>query len=428
MPRRRARGEGYIDVRHYTRKDGTNYKRYYARVTAYNDGKKQIQKPGPMRKTEKEAKIDLQRMQHEFNRNELSVGAKPLIKDYLVTWLKNVSITKKFGTYQTYYQTVKADLIPAVGHIKLDKLKHEHVQKMVNDIFRRARENVHSPPKGKLKNRQAKDGKALARKALATLRKAFEDAIYSGLMPRDYHNPCRRVVAPSEEAKPLTIWTPEESARFLVEAKKTRLYPIIYTALTSGMREGELCALRWQDLEEIDVIHEGKVRKLLKININHTLKKSVKSQAAIAKIKMKHLHGQFYLDTPKTKKSLGSILVAEDTRELLTHHKATQVKTSIDLGLVFPASSGAPQNPRNLLRDYQKIIKSAGVSVITFHDLRDSHISLLQSHNVDLAVLSERARHSRKSTTADKYVHTVTSSRLEGVMSLEAMLGKKVST
>jgi integrase len=413
MPRRRARGEGTILKRKYTREDGTSYFRYYARVTATWDGKKQRYKPGPMRETEKEAKADLIQLQKLSQRGELGVGGKQRLSEYLESWLQDVAVKRKYGGYRAYYQSVHAYLIPGMGHMRLDQIKTTHVQTMLNDLFKELRKN-------------GRKGESVVRHAKATLGKALEDAITLGILPTDSANPCRRVEIPAETTKPMTVWTPEEAGKFLTKAKDTYLYPIIYTALTSGMREGELCALRWRDVEPIEV--DG--RKLLRLHVRNTLITVPKRHTEVAKLKMRHLYENHFLDVPKTKKSLGSVLVAEDTRELLEEHRAKQKELAKDkrytnLELVFPHPNGTPYAVTDVLKAYKEIFTDSGIPYITFHELRDSHASLLQNLTGDVAVVSERLRHSKKSTTVDKYVHTLTSARLDGVVTLEQLFKLK---
>jgi integrase len=86
-------------------------------------------------------------------------------------------------------------------------------------------------------------------------------------------------------------------------------------------------------------------------------------------------------------------------------------RDSVRLHLVFSTSAGVPQSPRNLLRDYKEVIAKAGIPELTIHDLRDTHASRAQAEGYDIAMVSERLRHSRKSTTLDRYAHVVETSR-----------------
>ena len=214
-------------------------------------------------------------------------------------------------------------------------------------------------------------------------------------------------------------------------ARQSPIWSIIYTALTSGLREGELCALRWQDLEELDLTVNGEPRRFLKLNVKHTLVVVPKKDHEVARLRnMQCVVGSYFLDTPKTRKSAGHVLVAEDTLELLQKLKDEQLEASKDeryqnLGFVFASRYGAPRHPSKLHALFTELVIQAEVPRLTFHELRDSHLSRLQSLNVDLAATSGRARHSRISTTADKYLHTLSANELNAVKTLDELFGFK---
>ena len=303
--------------------------------------------------------------------------------------------------------------MPRIGHMRLDKLRRVHVQNMVNDIYRE-------------QLAKGNDGRATTRNALAGLRKAMSDAIHNEILPEDRVNPCFKIELPSEYTREITPWTRFQILRLLATARRTRYFALIYIALTSGLREGELCALKWSDLE----IVRFKDKLYLVMHVRRGLITVPKRFLELAHQKMEHVYGPYFFDTPKTKKSLGSLIVGEDSLTVIKAHKVKQESQKEKLGnrwqdfdLVFPGLSGIPQRPRNLLREYKKLIRKAKIPELSFHDLRDHHSSLLQARGVELGVVSERLRHSRKSTTADKYTHVLTERRLEGAMTLSDLLG-----
>ncbi len=415
MPRKRANGEGTIIKRTVKRKDGTTYPRFHARVTLNISGEKQTQQDGPWREKQMEAKHDLTRLLREAQSGGLKGEASQTLRTYLESWLERGAKSKKFRTYQTYEQDLRNHVLPRLGHLPLHKITKLDIQNMVDGIYADQRQ-------------KGKKGEAVTRKARAALRKALEDAIALEILPPNTRNPCEKVEIPSEPVSEITIWTNEQSNQFMIEAKRHRIYPIIYTAFTSGMREGELCGLKWDDLDIVQD-EETPERLLLLIQIRRSLVVVPKRYQAVARAgNMEHVVGRYYFDVPKTKKSKSSVLVGHDTLQLLTEHRQKQQERKAklddrwhDFGLVFPASNGAPQSPDNLLRDYYKIIDKAGVPRLTFHDLRDTHASRLLAAGKDIGVVSERLRHSRKSTTLDRYAHVLESRRREGAMSLTEM-------
>lgn len=100
---------------------------------------------------------------------------------------------------------------------------------------------------------------------------------------------------------------------------------------------------------------------------------------------------------------MGSVTVGEDTLKVLEAHREAQERHKQKLGsrwrefdLIFPGWGGTPQSLRALLREYKKLIERARIPDLSFHDLHDHHSSLLQARSVELGVVSERLRHSRK--------------------------------
>lgn len=418
MARRRASGEGTIRKRTFRRKDGSTYVRWFARITTAWDGSKQKFKDGSLRAKEKEASEDLKTMQKELASGGFSNDASQTLEQYLTAWLQQVALSKKYGTYRSYEPSVRLHIMPILGHLPLKKLKRTDVQNMLNRIYEDA----------KAKN---KDGAATTRKARAALRKALQDAIDLEILPGDRRNPCERVTAPSEKTKAIEPWSAEASQRFLDTVRDNRLYPLFYTALTTGMREGELCALKWDDLETVEETEAGNTTLYLRINVHRTLVVvPTRYEAAVGK-RLEPVTGRYYFDQPKTKGSKNSVLVGSATLRVLTEHR-TDLEARArrlgsrwqEFGLVFPASTGVPQSPRNLLRDYKALIAKAEVPELSFHDLRDTHASRLLAAGVDIGTVSERLRHSRKSTTLDRYVHTLPLSRRRSAVVMEDLLEK----
>lgn len=78
-------------------------------------------------------------------------------------------------------------------------------------------------------------------------------------------------------------------------------------------------------------------------------------------------------------------------------------------------------SPNSLLNSYKRLIRQAGVPEITFHDLRDSHASRLLAQGVDIGAVSERLRHTSKSTTLNRYIHVVEAQRRRAAMTMDEL-------
>ncbi len=78
-----------------------------------------------------------------------------------------------------------------------------------------------------------------------------------------------------------------------------------------------------------------------------------------------------------------------------------------DEDLIFPTPLGTPTDPRNLIRDFKRVLKKAGLREIRFHDLRHTAASLMLNNGVPVLVVSKILGHSKASTTLDIYGHMI---------------------
>ncbi|MCX6066372.1 MAG: tyrosine-type recombinase/integrase, partial [Chloroflexi bacterium] len=78
-----------------------------------------------------------------------------------------------------------------------------------------------------------------------------------------------------------------------------------------------------------------------------------------------------------------------------------------EYGLIFPSSVGTPLEISNLLREFNRVLKKAGVPKIKFHSLRHTAASIMLSHKIPVGIVSKILGHSRISTTLDVYYHFI---------------------
>ena len=401
MPRRRARGEGAILKRDYTRADGSAYKRYYARITTAYDGLKQTKKDGPLRKTEREAKADLAALLKAKDAGQLSTQADQTLNDYLDGWLAQSAKTLKYRTYQSYEMDLRNHVRPRLGRMKLNKIHKTDVQNLVNAVYDEA-------------VAAGRSGVAVVRKVRASLRKALQDAVDLEILGK---NPCVGVKVPQERVHETELWTPKEALHFLETTREHRLFALFQTAITSGMRQGELLALRWRDLETYLDEDTGELTGQFYIRNTLVLVPNKHMMIAKANPRLRHIHGRFFFDDPKTPKSKGYVTLPADTVEELIIHRFRQqlekhgAREYFDHELVFPTGLGTPLGPKGLDDIYDLLLKKAGVPKIKFHDLRDTHATWMLIQGEDLGTVSDRLRHSTKSTTLNRYVQVLNSRR-----------------
>ncbi len=192
--------------------------------------------------------------------------------------------------------------------------------------------------------------------------------------------------------------------RLLEAARRTRDYPLIATALGTGMRLGELLALRWEDVD----LEAGT------ISVTRS---------------MQYTKGQgIAFKEPKTPQSRRKIILPPALVKVLRAHKTEQAKAKLlagqyyaETGLVFDRGDGRPQRSGTVSARFRTLVRRVGLS-IRFHDLRHTHASLLLQQGVHPKVVAERLGHSGVSITLDTYSHVVPGLQERAAEQIEAVL------
>ncbi len=404
MPR--PKGSGQI-VRRKTTKDGRkqNYD-YIPRI--YIQGK---YIDGPRCKDYEEAEVQLSLLLKSYG---LEHTQGITLKAYCLSWLETNKQNVKWTSYRTYTISLNNQIFPHLGNIMMIDLKRTQVQNFINQ------ELIAIRAKGQ-------KGESTIRKAITLLHQIYEDY----MMEVEDENPHlslknpvsrKRLKIPSEVTDVPQLWTEEQIWKFLYLTASHRLFPAIYTAITTGLRQGELLALVWSDLEQ--KTPTGSEKPIGAFRISKTLHQIPKRshEEAMQRSDLKHIQGCFFTGTAKTIKSNDYVTIPSDTLELLNLHKQSQGKTEgyQDYNLIFPSTIGTPMESGNLLRDYYKLIEKAELPKIKWHDLRDTFASYSIAIN-DLVSVSKQLRHSNPSTTAKRYTHPLIQRRIKSAATANSL-------
>jgi integrase len=370
---RRGQGEGSI----YKRKDG----RYAAAITLENRKRKTF-----YGKTRREVQEKLNAALHEREQGTLATGQRQFIKSYLEQWVEQVYKSKvKPMTYQQCLSVIRSHLVPAFGHIPLQKLTPEKVQavyaqKLKDGLAPRTIMRIHS-----------------------VLSAALENAVRWNLVPRNIAKLVTLPRAERYEAQTLTV----EQARILLEtAQGSSMEALLLLAVTAGMRRGELLALRWNDVD--------------------FAKKVIYVRRTVGRVA-----GHGYVETePKTRSSRRKIVLPNEVFEVLMAHRERQgqmrIKAGVkwqEQGLVFCNRYG------EFMVDwwytssvFHKLLAKAGLPELRFHDLRHSMATILLAAGVHPKVVQERLGHSTIAMTMDTYSHVLPSMQEDVARKLGEML------
>src|SRR6266487_654343 len=360
---RRGHGEGSI----YQRKDG----RWVASITLEHRKRKYFYGD-----TRREVQEKLKMALHEQQQGMLATGSQQLLKVYLENWLERVyRPTVRPNTYKQFRSIVYHHLIPAFGHIAVQKLRAEKIQayyaqKLKEGLSPRSIAVIH-----------------------AVLHSALQNAVKWGLVSR---NVSKLVTRPRFERYESQTLTGEQAMKLLEVAKGSRIEALLLVALTTGMRKGELLALRWDDLDlEKGVLYV---------------------QRTVSRIP-----GRGYLESePKTKSSRRRIELPAVATEVLNEYCVNQEKVRIkagekwnERGIVFTNKYGGFLRPDTVLDTFHLLLKDAGLPTMRFHDLRHSAATILFVAGVNPKVIQELLGHSKISITLEVYSHVLPSMQQE---------------
>lgn len=352
----RGHGEGSI----YHRKDG----RWAATITLENHKRKTFY--GRSRKdVQEQLKIALREQQQ----GTLVTSPQQSVAQYLQQWLENHQSSVRLRTYERYEQIVRLHLVPTIGRIPLQKLAPQQVQSLYTQ---------------KLK---AGLSRTTVNTLHAMLHKALEDALRWHLVA---HNVCDAVTPPRRDRYEIQPFTIEQAQQFLAAACGHPLEALFVLAVSTGMRRGELLAVKWQDIDfSTGTLH---VRRIF------TRSKGNRYSEA----------------EPKTEKSRRSIVLPALVVDLLLQHRSKQAKAKMEAGaewqehdLVFPTSRGTPLNPSKVVDRFKSLLKKADLPDIRFHDLRHSAASILLGMEIHPKVVQELLGHNQISMTMDIYSHVM---------------------
>lgn len=309
MSRRNANGEGSIRRHH----DG----RWEARYVMQLAGK--MKRRSIMGRTREEVARRLRSALQARDAGAQPVSAKETVAAYLETWLAGAASSLRPRTEASYRQIVRDHLVPRLGRIPLSRLQPQHVQAFLNDLL-----SAGLSPK-------------TVRNALLVLHRALEQAVRWRLVNL---NVAHLVDAPRVAAREMAALSADEARQVLAAAKRDDLEALWWLALTAGLRQGELLALKWTDVD----LDRGSLRVVSSL--------------------IRLVGQEPQLGEPKSRRSRRLVELAAGALEALRRHRAA----SSSIGFVFTREDGRPLSVTTTWKRWRRLLTAAGVRPIRFHD------------------------------------------------------------
>jgi integrase len=291
-------------------------------------------------------------------------------------WLPSKEGRVEVSSPDQYHWAVRKHIIPLLGAVRLRDLTPEVVDAWVGELT-----SVGESGKARL-------GATSARTIRKILSMALEEAVQRGRMPR---NPVALTQPPRRDRSHKKLgWTLDEARQFLAAVSDHRLYAAFHLSLVTGLRRGEILALRWTDVDLE----------------NRSLE--VVQQLATER-------GRPVMKQLKTEYSERVVTFGPGTALVLASHRSRQQAEAKfvgpgweESGLVFTTAIGSQIDPNNFGRLMDVLIEKAGVPRITPKGLRHTAQSVGRVVVGDDKVMQERLGHSDIGITLGTYTHTAT--------------------
>lgn len=372
MAKKRGSGEGCISQR----KDGN----WQAVITVgYSAEGKRVRK-WVYGETKRDVTTKLTRLQNQKLDGQLLTRERLTVAELLERWLTHWSPKLAESSRLRYRQMAKSHINPHIGGMIVEKLQPIHVRALLD----------------RLKEDGA--GDRTIEYVFATIRRAMTLAVRIDLASV---NPCSKIEPPKSKPKPVAPPNAEGVARILMESEDSPYHALFVLAATTGLRQGELFALAWDDVD-FD-------RGVLSVQRS-----------------LEEVQGRLALKDPKSASGRRSVRLSSVAVEALhDHRKRLMAAGKAGSPWMFTAADGGFLRKSNFERRvWSPIRKAAEATGVKFHDLRHAHASILLRESVHPKIVQERLGHSTIKLTMDTYSHLMPDAQDEAANAIDRALSK----
>ena len=361
--------------------------------------------------TKKEALAAMREAQAASDKSGFTEPSKQLAGDYLSVWLDGLRLAP--STVASYRKNVRLHIAPYIGDVPLASLTSARLTKLYNDLEKSGRRD----------GRGERTGEPLSARTVRyvhTILGAALGAAVEAEPPLLTRNPAVKAKPPTaKEAQPPEMhpWTAAQLRAFLVWSEgSSGLHAAWWTLAYTGMRRGELLALRWRDID----LHEGTI--------------SVRRSAGV--VRNKGEGAEIREGTTKTNKPR---VVDLDPATVAVLRAWRKDRASLTLSLVrddalaFADLEGRFLHPERFSRTFQNTLRRCRRDLgegappeIRLHDLRHTHATILLADlRENMRVVSERLGHASVTVTLTVYSHVMPGNQREAAGRFASHMEKK---
>ena len=311
-----------------------------------------------------------------------------LLEDITNEWLTDIRCQIKDSTYIKYRNMIQSYIIPEIGNYPINNLTIECLNSFFSELLQNGGQN-----------HQGLSAKTVA-DVLSLVRNMFRYAKAKGVdVPCD----AREIIIKqnAREFRIFSIHEQEKLCQYLYSDLDACNIGIL-VCLFTGLRVGEICALRWEDISFSDhTIHVHQTLQRIQNRANNKQKTKI------------------VITTPKSACSIRTIPVPNDLIVILASYKASSK------GYILTNCEQTPLEPRTMQNHFKRALQKSGIAPANYHSLRHTFATRCIELGFDVKSLSEILGHASVNITMNRYVHPTMELKQENMQRLSALLAVK---
>jgi integrase len=326
------------------------------------------------RGTKREAQVECSKLIAAISGGTYVDPSRQTVAQFLDKWLGYMASQLSPHSHERYTEIVKKNLVPMLGAVRLTNLRSAQIAKAYTNALAAGR----------------RDGKGgLSANTVVYMHRVLKQALKQAVLWRELaRNETADVKPPKVERKQMKVLDADGTVALIETARDTTLFMPILLGVTTGMRRGEVAALRWRhvDLDRAQI--------------------SIEESAEQTKIGVRY-------KPPKSGKGRTVALPASVVEELRSHRikqAQTLLKVGIRLstdGFVVAQADGSPFQPRSLTHAFELFLAKHKLPRVRLHDLRHTHATAMLKGKIHPKIVQERLGHSTIAITLDIYSHVL---------------------
>ncbi len=322
-----------------------------------------------VRGTKKDAERELRRRMTAADNGIVIEPSRLTVGEWLDKWLEETAALRVGAkSLERYGELARRQIKPHLGATPIQKLRPADIQAWHATLIK----------EGRIARRTIQHAHQILRKSLA-------DAAAIEIVAR---NVAALVKPPPNQKKEMKILTAEQINDVIAKLDGLDIHAIAIVAFSTGLRRGELAALRWSDVDL-----DGAT-----LRVERSLEQTAKG------VEFK---------SPKTDAGRRTIAVPLTAVAALRQRRKEQLELRVVLGagrlpddaLVFGKFDGTPRKPHTFSDAWRRAVKSRKLPKVTFHAFRHSHASALIASGLDVVTVSKRLGHASPAVTLAVYSH-----------------------